>query len=58
MKLSLIHIRAGVALFLGRVCIFCVALRGKIRLTGLHLGLLHRKDIGIQSRKACLLYTS
>ena len=44
--------RAGVALFLGRVCIFCVALRGKIRLTGLHLGLLYRENIGVQRGKA------
>ena len=43
--------RAGVALFLGRISILRVSLRGKIRLTGLHLGLLHRKDIGIQSCK-------
>ena len=44
--------RAGVALLLGRIGILGVAIRRKIRLTGLHLGLLHRKDIGIQSRKA------
>ena len=44
--------RAGVALFLGRVCIFCVALWGKIRLTGLHLGLLYRENIGVQRGKA------
>ena len=44
--------RAGVALLLGGIGVFGVAFRGEIRLTGLHLGLLHRKDIGIQRRKA------
>ena len=44
---------AGIALFLGRVGIFGVALRRKICLPRLHLGLLHREDVGIQRRKAC-----
>ena len=44
---------AGVALLLGGVGVLGVALRGKIRLTGLHFRLLHRKDVGVQRRKAC-----
>ena len=44
--------RAGVALFLCGIGVLRVALRGKICLSRLHLGLLHRKDIGIQLRKA------
>ena len=45
--------RAGVALFLGGVGVLGVALGGKISLPRLHLGLLHREDVGIQRRKAC-----
>ena len=44
--------RAGISLFLGRVCVLGVALRGKIRLTGLHFGLLYRKNVRIKRRKA------
>ena len=44
--------RAGVALFLGRIGVLGVAVRGKVGLTGLHLGLLHREDVGVQLRKA------
>ena len=43
---------AGIALFLGRVGVFGVALRRKICLSRLHLGLLHREDVRVQRGKA------
>ena len=43
---------AGIALFLGRVGVFGVALRRKICLSRLHLGLLHREDVRVQRSKA------
>ena len=44
--------RSGVAFLFGGIGVLRVARRGKIRLTGLHLGLLHREDVGIQRGKA------
>ena len=44
--------RAGVALFLRRVGIFCVAFRSKISLPGLHLRFLHREHVRVQRGEA------
>ena len=44
--------RTGVALLLGGIGIFGVALGRKIGLPRLHLRLLYRKDVGIQCGKA------
>ena len=46
--------RAGVALFVGTVNVLGVARRGKVRLTGLHLGFLYAEKVGVQRGKLLL----